>query len=435
MKGTTADSPQSGVISIADKPVIDREELYQLVWAEPMLQVAKRFGVSSSYLARICTRLNVPRPARGYWAKLAAGKMTRQEALPEAQPGDLPEWRRDGTLPRTVRILPKPPAAPPRKQREPSRTMSDTHPVLRGARPLFEAGRLSWEGEYLKPNKRLLVDLAVTAGGIDKALSFANKLFLAFEARGHRVTLAPPNERLHRAAVDEREHPGKSRNFNNLWSPMRCTVVYIGTVAIGLTIIELSERAEARRIGDKYVRLIEIPTTGRGRSARDHGWTMQQTFPTGRLCLQAYSPYPGTNWVRQWSELKPQDLPTKIRTIIRELEASAAEIAGLVEEAERAAEVERQRREAQWAEWKRKEAERRAEKAVSDSRKELQEVIEVWAETRRIENFFADAERRTLELPPEDRARVVERLQRARELIGKNDPLERLTSWRAPDER
>lgn len=42
--------------------MISREDLYGLVWSEPMIKVAKRFGVSNSYMARICTILNVPRP-------------------------------------------------------------------------------------------------------------------------------------------------------------------------------------------------------------------------------------------------------------------------------------------------------------------------------------------------------------------------------------
>lgn len=54
--------------------MISREELYKLVWAEPMTKVAARFDVSGSYLARMCTLLNVPRPERGYWAKMAVGK-------------------------------------------------------------------------------------------------------------------------------------------------------------------------------------------------------------------------------------------------------------------------------------------------------------------------------------------------------------------------
>ena len=45
---------------------ISRKALYEMVWSEPMLKVAARFGVSSSYMARVCTVLNVPRPERGY---------------------------------------------------------------------------------------------------------------------------------------------------------------------------------------------------------------------------------------------------------------------------------------------------------------------------------------------------------------------------------
>jgi hypothetical protein len=54
-----------------DEVQVSRETLYELVWSQPMLKVATRYGVSSSYMARVCTLLNVPRPERGYWAKLA----------------------------------------------------------------------------------------------------------------------------------------------------------------------------------------------------------------------------------------------------------------------------------------------------------------------------------------------------------------------------
>ena len=68
--------PEDSKESEASAEPLSREQLYALVWKEPMLAIAARFGVSSSYLARVCTMLNVPRPARGYWAKLAVGKAT-----------------------------------------------------------------------------------------------------------------------------------------------------------------------------------------------------------------------------------------------------------------------------------------------------------------------------------------------------------------------
>ena len=64
---------------------VTREGLYEQVWAEPMTTVARRYNVSSSFLARVCARLNVPRPPRGYWAKRRVGKPLDQPALPAAR--------------------------------------------------------------------------------------------------------------------------------------------------------------------------------------------------------------------------------------------------------------------------------------------------------------------------------------------------------------
>ncbi len=65
---------------------VTRKQLYDLVWAEPMKKVAEYFNVSSSYLARVCMKLDIPRPQRGYWAKLAVDKKVDQPPLPHLQP-------------------------------------------------------------------------------------------------------------------------------------------------------------------------------------------------------------------------------------------------------------------------------------------------------------------------------------------------------------
>jgi len=67
---------------------VSRQALFEEVWAEPMLKVAARYGVSSSFLGRVCERLNVPRPGRGYWAQLEVGKAPAKPALPDPRPGD-----------------------------------------------------------------------------------------------------------------------------------------------------------------------------------------------------------------------------------------------------------------------------------------------------------------------------------------------------------
>jgi len=39
-----------------------REEIYEQIWSEPIQHVAKKYNVSDVYLARVCKKLNIPRP-------------------------------------------------------------------------------------------------------------------------------------------------------------------------------------------------------------------------------------------------------------------------------------------------------------------------------------------------------------------------------------
>ncbi|MBN9133937.1 MAG: hypothetical protein J0H48_11335 [Nitrosospira multiformis] len=414
---------------------LSREALYALVWSEPMLRVAAKFGVSSSYMARICTVMNVPRPERGYWAKLAVGKAQPIVPLPDLQPGDQLTWSRDGDHVRVPRALPSPPARVKHVVNVPAALLSSQHPILNGAKTQFEAGRESYEGKYLKPAKRLLVDLAVTKSGLEKALAFANQLFLSLEDNGHQVVIAPNDEHFQRAAVDEREKPHKGHLYNNLWSPGRVTVIYVGTVAIGLTIIEMSEEVEVRYVNGEYIRVQDYVPLKRGRYAADHTWTTTKDFPTGHLCLQAYSPYPRAKWIHQWRESKDRDLSGQIRGIAKELEQAAVEIADLIKEGERQARIEHEKWEAQCAQWRREETERLAAKALKDATDDIHRLIDHWAEMNRIEQFFAAVERRADELGNEERAHLMDRLKRARALIGSIDALDYFLDWKAPEER
>ena len=61
-------------------------ELYEKVWSTPMVTIAKEFGISDRGLAKVCARLEVPVPPRGYWAKLQAGKPVSKVPLPAPRP-------------------------------------------------------------------------------------------------------------------------------------------------------------------------------------------------------------------------------------------------------------------------------------------------------------------------------------------------------------
>ncbi len=67
--------------------MLTREDLYEQVWQTPMSRLAEGYGISGNGLAKICRRLSVPYPPRGYWAKKAAGKPVPNTPLPDARPG------------------------------------------------------------------------------------------------------------------------------------------------------------------------------------------------------------------------------------------------------------------------------------------------------------------------------------------------------------
>jgi hypothetical protein len=57
----------------------DREKIYQEIWSEPIQHVAKRYKLSDVGLAKVCRKLKIPRPGRGYWAIKAAGKVVPKQ--------------------------------------------------------------------------------------------------------------------------------------------------------------------------------------------------------------------------------------------------------------------------------------------------------------------------------------------------------------------
>jgi hypothetical protein len=413
---------------------LSREELYALVWSEPMLKVAARFGVSSSYMARVCSQLQVPRPERGYWAKLEVGKAPATPGLPQLRPGAPTIWTKGGSWNLVSSPLPVPPKAPA-EVATPARAFRQLgeHALIEGARAHFESGRLSYEGEYLKPAKKLLLDLTVTKGGLDAGLKFANQLFLALENMGHGVVIAAAHERFSRDAINEQED-GES-GYNNLWSPGRCTLAYFGTVGIGLSIIEMSEEVEVRYVNGSYVRESEYVPSKRSRHAHDTTWTTKKHFGSGRLCLQAYSPYHSADWVHRWREKKPGELIAMIPAICSELERAAHVVAKLVEEGERRAEIERRRWEEEHARYERERAEQRALKAREESKADLLAIIRHWADSENFQRFFEEVERRASSLDEATRQQLESQLASMRALFPKVDPLAGFLAWKPPQLR
>jgi hypothetical protein len=78
----SAATPESSHVSKSPTRRFTRQELYELVWSQPVAELAASYGVSDVGLAKACRRANIPVPGRGYWAKVAAAQPVEKRSLP-----------------------------------------------------------------------------------------------------------------------------------------------------------------------------------------------------------------------------------------------------------------------------------------------------------------------------------------------------------------
>lgn len=61
---------------------VPRHDLYEKVWSQPITKLAHEYGISDVALAKICRKLDIPYPGRGYWRREQTGKVVKQLPLP-----------------------------------------------------------------------------------------------------------------------------------------------------------------------------------------------------------------------------------------------------------------------------------------------------------------------------------------------------------------
>lgn len=61
----------------------DRTKLYDQVWVQPVQEVAKTYKISGVMLGKVCRKLQVPVPPRGYWARVQSGYTMKKPFLPK----------------------------------------------------------------------------------------------------------------------------------------------------------------------------------------------------------------------------------------------------------------------------------------------------------------------------------------------------------------
>ena len=414
---------------------ISREDLYKEVWSELATTLARRYDVSSSYLARVCEGLNVPHPPRGYWARRAAGEKMPVPPLPPAGPGDPLAWEKGVAVLERLPPLELPPQQPRAAGKATPPRRPAHHPLVTAWRGFLEEASPTESG-YMVTRKKNVLDAFVTKGMIRGAAEALNAILIELEMRGHRVQLA--DEHAQRPPVDValREIKDSYMRRTNDWQPGRATIAYMSSGArIGLTFFELTEHVRVRRKGaDRYVRISELAPTRRYAPQAPDEEDETRDMPAGRFVFRAFSPLYDTEWRQEWIEKTAGEFVTIANAIADALEEAAPVI---LKQAEDAAQRRREEQ-ARWKAQERREKAREHTKAVQQARQaakdELRSIVKAWNDAFAVEAFFAELSRRAKTIGGDERAELERRIAAARDLMGGKDALERFLQWTIPDD-
>lgn len=164
---------------------VEREKLYEEVWAEPMSSLAKRYNVSDVALAKVCRKLSVPVPPRGYWARVRNGYKVTRPPLPKVNPGEQTSTSISPVLLRS-RELPEAVQEQQTFEAAPENRISEAL-FSRKLHPLVQATKQSLAGRLEPSRKVVALDIRVSKSSRDRAFRILSALFYACEERGYSV--------------------------------------------------------------------------------------------------------------------------------------------------------------------------------------------------------------------------------------------------------
>jgi hypothetical protein len=290
-------------MEVENQKVLTRQQLYNLVWTMPMVQLAKQFELSDNGLRKICKKYMIPIPKRGYWQKLMTGKPQGKVLLPIFKGKETisisPHIRENLGLPKKFEgaiVV--------------SEHIEKFHPLIRQTQRLLAKGRDD-RGRLFAGREGL--DIRVSSIQLLRACRIMDTVIKTLEQLGVQVT------------IDEQEG----------WRPHTYANIEGEKVYFGLD----EPYAIGKKVPDKY------------------GSSRQEYNPTGELALSIKDHYLGGCRAR-WADGKNSKIEEKIASFIDGLFVAAAYLKKQRQERE----VEKHRWEEEQRERERKSQELKEEK-------------------------------------------------------------------------
>lgn len=308
---------------------VARGQLYEQIWAVPAAQLALHYGLSDVGLAKACKRYRIPRPPRGYWARLRAGKPVKRTPLPAVKdPGLETVYMKGWAMPQkaveaaiTTQRSVEPPAGD---------GAATLHPLALAARDQLRSADPDHDG-LVNTDHTSALKIRVSPACIDRAIAAFNTFIDRWQSRGGDV------------AVKAEANGGEG-----------ATAVAVGSDALQLRLDEHLDEAK--------------PLT-------------DPTRRTGMLCFWINGD-PTRELRRRWSDTKTQRLERLINPMIETL-LHALEVKRL----------EREDRDCEQRQLQRVQALRQARTSARNNefyrRQDFMDRVNRWHEARRIREYLA----------------------------------------------
>lgn len=284
---------------------VTREELFDAVWSRPMVQVARDYGMSDVGLKKICKKMAVPTPGRGYWRRKEQGYKVTTPKLPKLPENAVSEVSISGTPkaiaePLTSDSLPEGLAI----ALEAANKDTELHPLVQRARELLAKAKVDDKG-MLCPQAKVIISVYVSPKGLDRALAAADSLIKVMEGLGNQVRIVPEKTPKLRITVSDEE--------------------------LGISIEEkVSSRPYVPKPSDKRKSAWQFPR--------------YEYEATGQLTLRVYGDLP-YGLRTSWSDGKRQRIEEIVEKIVCGIYAAAkAQTQKRIDDAQRAREWEEERR-------------------------------------------------------------------------------------------
>lgn len=172
-----------------------REELYRKIWEQPTVKVAAEFRISDVGLAKICRKMDVPKPPLGYWRRIETGAKIAPTPLPPADEKTTrfvflsvsdESDRVSAEVQAKIDFEDK-----PENQIKIAKHLSDAHPLVKKAQQFYERHTdIELTEPFAAPSGKCYPNISVSPAQITRALLIADAVFKAAEKRGYQVIVS-----------------------------------------------------------------------------------------------------------------------------------------------------------------------------------------------------------------------------------------------------